>query len=218
MPFHLAGSDPAALEQLTEHPTPVGDFVWPRSRSCEEAETSLLADTGADPEAATLVSDASQPSTPLPLIDAELIPEADVTVVELAGRLPDRRWLPWLAALGLGTGLLIGLDVLEARESEPIDSTTFGTPGSPLPPGLAASQGPFEPRADQPLDVLYGPRQISPAGTSELEPTPETATGAQAAAGNDRSSQQAPRQPQSARSGKSRTQAQGEKGWVIRRR
>ncbi|MEE2663707.1 MAG: serine/threonine-protein kinase [Myxococcota bacterium] len=213
--FQSAAELREALESLAEHPTPIGEFVWPVRASSAEAETSLLTDTGVDPDAATLESDPVSPERALPLIDAELIAEPRPTVAETHTRGPRWGWLPWLAALGFAVGVVIGLDVLETRRSDAGESPSHEAPGEHLGP----EQGPLAARPDRPADPHEGPHPGDLPPATGLVWGADEAPGAQAGDENGRFDQQTPRRPKSGRSGGPRTQgAQGENEWVIRRR
>jgi serine/threonine-protein kinase len=220
--FQSASELRAALEPLADHPTPTGGFDWPMREPREEAETSLLPDTGADPDAPTLGADEVPPATALPLIDAELLDDAAPTGMQEAERGGRFALMPALAVLGFVVGAVLGLDVLETRKAVSAAHDALEATDVRLAPNREPAQSRPEPSRHQQLDRLYGPNQSSPAGPEirfEVPQEPEDTTSAKEPDETSRSKERAPGPSPATRSGERPTpRAQGEQGWVIRRR
>jgi serine/threonine protein kinase len=211
--FQTAGELREALEPLAELPTPSGESFWPLRTPRDEPETSLLADTGADPDAPTLDSTDLVAASAPPTTDFELGPERGPNAIGAWTR--DLVWgrLSWLAAAGFLVGVVIGLDLLGLRAvAPPADDAValelrLGPQREPNSSQDSSDRG-------QALDALYGPSQSHPPGNADELLYALGSTRAQVADRDGRSTSGG-RLPK-ARPGEPRTK--GAKGWVIRRR
>jgi len=219
--FQSAAEFRTALEALGELPTPSGAFVWPLNTPRQQAETSLLLDTGADPDAPTRVPGELGAASALPLIDAELLSDAPTTALDLPAPRPGwgRGWqeASWLVAVAFLLVVATGLDVLTLR---PVGTSNPRPPVDPLEVRLGPQREPNATARDesgpQALDALYGPNQSRPPGTARELLERHEATRPQAPERISRSRERAPEPATRARPGEPRMQ--GEKKWVIRRR
>ena len=202
-----------AIEALCDFPTPTGEFVWPQGTPREQAETSLLASTGADPDAPTLTPTSLAFAAALPLIDAEPITE----LTEVRAAPPTRRLhRGWWAAAASVAGLVLGIDLLELR-------------AAPVAPPPQLQLGPIYQPATSPLaDRVDGPDPAVLAPVSaETETGTTSETTAKTAGKPEETPTEAQARPQISRSSPptlavptrkpARERPQGDKTWVIRR-